>query len=103
MDLISREELLKALDTWDKFGLNAENKLVQYKDHYIPYVHFDDVVKCIKGMPSIQPKKGHWIDKFGGVYRCSCCDEKVEIDTEVDFPNGIQYKFCPWCGSENVR
>lgn len=55
-DAVSREELLKAIDTWDKFGCDADTKLVPYKDHYIPYIHYDDVVKCIKGMPSVQPK-----------------------------------------------
>ncbi len=55
-DCISRAELLKAIDTWDKFGCDADTKLVPYKDHYVPYIHYDDVIKCIKGMPSVQPK-----------------------------------------------
>jgi len=59
-DCISRAELLKAVDTWDKFGCDADSKLVPYKDCYVPYIHYDDVVKAIKGMPSIQPKTG-WI------------------------------------------
>lgn len=60
-DAISREELLKAIDTWDKFGCNADTKLVPYQDHYIPYIHYDDVVKCIKGMPSVRPQEPKWI------------------------------------------
>lgn len=56
-DCISRKELLKAIDTWDKFGCDADTKLVPYQDHYIPYIHYDDVIKCIKGMPPIQPKQ----------------------------------------------
>jgi hypothetical protein len=55
-DCISRAELLKAVDTWDKFGCDANNKLVRIKDCYVPYIRYDDVVKAIKGMPSIQPK-----------------------------------------------
>lgn len=55
-DCISRAELLKAVDTWDKFGCDADTKLVPIKDCYVPYIHYDDVVKAIKGMPSIQPK-----------------------------------------------
>ena len=55
-DCISRAELLKAVDTWDKFGCDADTKLVPVKDCYVPYIHYDDVVKAIKGMPSIQPK-----------------------------------------------
>ena len=99
-DAISRDELLKAIDTWDKFGCDADTKLVPYQDHYIPYIHYDDVVKCVKGIPSVtpKPKTGHWIDKFGGEYRCSCCREIISIDTEIEHPNGITYKYCPNCG-----
>ena len=56
-DAISRDELLKAIDTWDKFGCNADTKLVPVKDCYVPYIHYDDVVKCIKGMPSVTPNQ----------------------------------------------
>ena len=59
-DCISRAELLKAVDTWDKFGCDADTKLVPVKDCYVPYIHYDDVVKAIKGMPSVQPKT-EWI------------------------------------------
>jgi len=55
-DCVSRAELLKAVDTWDKFGCDADTKLVPIKDCYVPYVHYDDIVKAIKGMPSVQPK-----------------------------------------------
>lgn len=60
-DCISRAELLKAVDTWDRFGCDAgSSKLVPIKDCYVPYIHYDDVVKAIKGMPSVQPKiTGH--------------------------------------------
>lgn len=43
---------------------------------------------------------GHWIDKFAGEYRCSSCREKVCIDNGVEFPNGIRYEYCPWCGAK---
>ena len=44
-------------------------------------------------------KHGHWIDKFGGEYRCSSCRKIVCIDDEVEFPNGISYDYCPHCGA----
>ena len=57
-DLISRDELLKAIDTWDKFGVDDTNSLFRLDNlslpHYVPYIHYDDAVKCIKGMPSAQ-------------------------------------------------
>ena len=58
-DCISRAELLKAMDTWDKFGYRCAKyeKLDSVTEKYfVPYIHYDDVVKAIKGMPSIQPK-----------------------------------------------
>ena len=67
-DLISRDELLKAIDTWDKFGYSSRYGLERLdKDDkgYVPYIHYDDVIKCIKGMSSVNPQKsktGHCKD-----------------------------------------
>ena len=58
-DLINRTELLKAIDTWDKFGCDADTRLIPVKDCYVPYIHYDDVVKCIKGMPSVAIPQEH--------------------------------------------
>ena len=57
-DAISREELIEALNTWDKFGYAPTNELVPLrgnvdKDKYVLYIHYDDVIECIKGMPSV--------------------------------------------------
>lgn len=57
-DAISREELIEALDTWDKFGYAPTNELIPLrgnvdKDKYVPYIHYDDVIESIKGMPSV--------------------------------------------------
>ena len=94
-DAISRKELLKAIDTWDKFGCDADTKLVQYQNHYIPYIHYDDVVNCIKGMPSVNPqeqKTGHWIrvtDKTDHwVWECDNCGWQQRFNTT----------YCPDCG-----
>ena len=55
-DLISRQAALDAMETWDKFGCDPDGKLVQYDDdkHYIPYVHYEDMVHAIKHLPSAQ-------------------------------------------------
>ena len=105
-DAISRDEFLKTIDTWDKFGCDADTKLVPYQDHYIPYIHYDDVVKCIKGMPSVtpQPKTGHWIENYakdgcGELYShwiCSECGRSVGFnyaDIE-DVLSGYPYCHC---------
>ena len=58
-DLISRQAALNAMETWDKFGCDPDGKLVRYDDdkHYIPYVHYEDMVHAIKHLPSAQPEQ----------------------------------------------
>jgi len=100
-DAVSREELLKAIETWDKFGCDADTKLVPYKDHYIPYIHYDDVIKAIKGMPSVTPSRhkgqGHWKEPknpydIDGTYYCYCSECECDANEQTDF--------CPNCGAE---
>ena len=99
-DAVSREELLKAIDTWDKFGVDDTNSLFRLDNlslpHYVPYIHYDDVIKCIKGMPPVtqKSKTGHWIDYCYQNYRCSECDYII-ADSDVD-----EYKYCPNCGAK---
>jgi hypothetical protein len=111
-DTISRDELLKAIDTWDKFGCDADTKLVPYQDHYIPYIHYDDVVKCIKGMPSVtpQPKIGHWIENYakdgcGELYShwiCSECGRSVGFNY-ADIEDVLSgYPYCH-CGAKMIE
>ena len=60
VDCIDRAELLKAMDTWDKFGYTARYGLERLdKDDrgFVPYVHYEDMVKCVKGMPSVTPQE----------------------------------------------
>lgn len=97
-DCVSRQELLKAISTWDKFGCDADTKLVPYKDHYVPYIHYDDVINCIKGMPPVtqQQKMGQWIDD-----KCSECGKGIEdlIDSPEWYRNE-EPNFCPYCGAK---
>ncbi len=108
-DAISRDELLKAIDTWDKFGCDANTKLVPYQDHYIPYIHYDDVIKCIKGMPPVapQPKMGRWLhreimdylDKNKVRHNHFMCEDCGFIHDFID-GHTTQYKYCPSCGAK---
>ena len=83
-DAISREELLKAIDTWDKFGYTETGCFVREpKGDYVPYIHYDDVINCIKGMSPVTPaeKVGQWITQRNVVhqkeyYYCSECREE---------------------------
>ena len=84
-DAISREKVLKVIDTWDKFGYDANTKLVPYQDHYIAYIH--DVIKNIKTMPSVkpqEPKTGYIsIDDVMSVFDDFMCGEVDEDGTET--------------------
>ena len=53
-DLISRSELINAMNTWDKFGCNEHGRLVRLdsanNEEYVPYVRYEDMVRCINDM-----------------------------------------------------
>ena len=51
--LIDADELLKAIDTWDKFGVDTNQKIVHFKDCYVCYVHYEDIVKSVSGAETI--------------------------------------------------
>jgi hypothetical protein len=60
VDCISRTELLKAMDTWDKFGYTARyglERLDKDDKDFVPYVKYEDMVNCVKGMPSVTPQE----------------------------------------------
>ncbi len=106
VDCIDRAELLKAMDTWDKFGNVPNRGLIPLRttalqDIYVLYVKYDDMVKCVKGMSSVtpqEPKTGHWTEhphEWGdnwqySDYECSICHNWAHFDTD----------FCPNCGAK---
>ena len=41
------------MDTWDKFGYDEHNRLIKIdrtNEEYVPYVHYEDIVNCVKAM-----------------------------------------------------
>ena len=53
-ELIDKDETLKAMNTWDKFGYTETGCLVRNSGNdYVPYVHYEDMVKAVSGMPTI--------------------------------------------------
>jgi hypothetical protein len=106
-DAISRNELLKAIDTWDKFGVDDTNSLFRLDNlslpHYVPYIHYDDVIKCIKGMPPVTQKSGKWIyDETIENWRCSKCNETPKTMGYVGTADFMaeHFKFCNHCGAK---
>lgn len=56
-DAISRQAVLDAIDTYDKFGYTETGCFVREpKGDYVPYIHYDDVLTCIRNLPSVTPQ-----------------------------------------------
>lgn len=66
--------------------INAETDGVGfYYEHYVEYV---------KNLPSVQPKRGHWIPTYGNI-KCSVCGS-VKDSREV----GKATHYCDFCGAK---
>lgn len=101
-DLISRQRAIKAMDTWDKFGCDQNGMLVRYDDdkHYVPYVHYDDMVHVIKSLPSAEPKKGRWVFTRYYVWECSECGENPTKGMGYIQRRSELFRYCPHCGAK---
>lgn len=102
VDCIDRAELLKAMDTWDKFGYTETGCFVRApKNDCVPYVHYNDIVNCVKGMPSVtpqEPREGHWDIKDNMWWVCSACGCQTRMMKKYNVP-----RFCPACGAKMVE
>lgn len=57
-------------------------------------------LESIDDQPTIDSvRKGHWIDKGCGEYRCSSCRELVELEDEL-IMNIKRFNYCPNCGAD---
>lgn len=65
MDLIDRQDVINAICTWDKFGVDGRGRVVRWYEGLEPYVHLRDVVFSIEKLPSAEPSA----DKCWG---CNC-------------------------------
>lgn len=51
--LIDGEEVLRAMNTWSKYGYDERCRLVPWNENLVPYVMFEDMVLAVVGMPTI--------------------------------------------------
>lgn len=65
-DLISRQAVIEAICTWDKFGVDERGRVVRWHEGLEPYVHLRDVVMAIEKLPSAQPE----------IIRCGECKHR---------------------------
>ena len=115
MRLIDADALLKAMDTWDKFGFSHSGAFVREPENadYVPYVRYGDMVKCVEGMPTadvVERKRGKWkvynildyAQRPTGrkILRCPFCGYLTdEFMSRVDYYHKLTH-FCPNCGAE---
>ena len=124
-DLISREALKEALNTWDKFGYTAKSELIRLTSDneklYRPYIHYEDVINCIDNAPTVEAftkedmsgaynegyacgsreserPKGEWLRTWNiDEFTCDKCRSLIKQPTLMGQPS---YTFCPNCGAE---
>jgi hypothetical protein len=95
-DLISREALKEAIDTWDKFGYTVQGELIRLteknKDLYVPYVKYQDIVSCIDNAPTVEARPhSEWNCIQAGMCVCPFCGA---------YPHKDYKNFCPNCGTD---
>ena len=82
-DLISRQDTIDAICTWDKFGVDERGRIVSWYEGLEPYVHLRDVLTAIVNLPAAQQwipcseklpkeeKKTYWVCT-DTEYQCEC-------------------------------
>ena len=96
LDLVSKAVVIRDLIAY-------QHECFSTIGHEETFNAIDHIIKGVMDMPTVGAtpvRHGHWIDKFAGEYRCSSCRKIVCIDDEVEFPNGISYDYCPYCGAK---
>ena len=108
---LSENGILEAMDTWPKYGCMPDGRFIRLtkenEKDYVPYVHYDDMVKVVKGIPSLDVAPvvhAHWIELYDPIsyvsigyeyvpkiiINCSNCNNEVEVKTP----------YCPNCGAK---
>ncbi|MEE3311880.1 MAG: hypothetical protein VZR30_04535 [Acutalibacteraceae bacterium] len=104
---LSENGILEAMDTWPKYGCMPDGRFIRLtkenEKDYVPYVHYDDMVKVVKGIPSLDVAPvvhAHWIaDSRDCEYTCSHCGDVWRGDFDLD-PYDDHFYYCPNCGAK---
>lgn len=83
---LTNEEAIEQLEDMDNVynQLSSEDK--------------EAIDMAIAALKDARPK-GKWIDKFGGVYRCSEC-RAIISETDITDTPIKSFNFCPFCGAD---
>lgn len=102
-EYIDRQQLIDALNTWPKYGVDERVRIVGWNEGLEPYVHFRDIVTAIANIPAadvVERKKGRWILRLpanqdnNATWECSVCHAG-----EVHVPI-VEVPFCWKCGAD---
>lgn len=65
------------------------------------YARIKWLIGVLNNAPTIEPerKKGEWISKGYGEYRCSSCRNIVDLDEEI-LMSIKMFDYCPVCGAD---
>ena len=86
-DLIDRQQAI------DAFNTNIDELVVSGKENADSVERYlNRVINEIKQLPTIQPKRGRWINCDGGIATCSICGDRWGV-------YGVM-NFCPSCGAK---
>lgn len=106
-EYINKNELLKAMNTYDKFACTSAGCLERLtnSDDFVPYVKYDDMVKCVNNMLTadvVEVKRGLWLSiqqgdqgYSAGDFICSCCGKPNKCYSITDY--------CANCGAKMER
>ena len=106
---LSENGILEAMDTWPKYGCMPDGRFIRLtkenEKDYVPYVHYGDMVKVVRGIPSLDVAPvihAHWnefSDYTGTCYaECSRCGLLWWIEEGTAEENEMFY--CPKCGAK---
>lgn len=86
------------------------------KGDYVPYIHYDDVIKCVKNTPPVTPKEktGRWKEVYAEAdyrngwieFSCENCEYQHGLESGQygwSYGDSIPWKYCPICGARMVE
>ena len=101
--LIDADELLKAMDTWDKFGFEHTGCFVREpKDDFVTYVHYEDMLKSVNGMSTVEAiPKADYENRLKADVVAMLTELKTEIALMSDsFVEGRTITITSWIGMQ---
>ena len=96
-DLIRRSDAIEAIENTDWYHQNRNKDMVSgaNSDEHQAWYKADDIYKALEDAPTIEPKRGEWLERNSGFIkwiRCSACNHRIYQGTKTNF--------CPNCGAE---